>query len=95
MAHSSAALRGIAALTFTATADVKCTLSWLVSDPQTLVMFGKTSDHPAGVQFLLMLPVRDEEIAARLLQMRTSLHKSTPSSAGVHCKLDKKRKPKV
>lgn len=38
-----------------------CTLSWLVSDPHTLVMFGKTSDHPADVQFLLMFPVREED----------------------------------
>lgn len=40
---------------------VHCTLSWTMSDPHALLMFGKTSDHPADVQFLLMLPVREEE----------------------------------
>ncbi|TNN59254.1 hypothetical protein EYF80_030539 [Liparis tanakae] len=39
--------------------DSERTLFWLVSEPQALVMFGKTSDHPAGVQFLLMLPARE------------------------------------
>lgn len=42
--------------------NVCCTLSWLVSDPHTLVMFGNTSDHPDDVQFLLMLPGREEEM---------------------------------
>lgn len=32
------------------------TLSWLVLEPHTLVMFGKMSDHPAEVQVLLMFP---------------------------------------
>lgn len=42
-------------------ADVYGTLSWTGSEPHALVMFGKMSDHPADVQFLLMLPVREEE----------------------------------
>lgn len=46
--------------TKSSSSDVYCTLSWLVSAPHTLVMFGKTSDHPAVVQFLLMLPAGEE-----------------------------------
>lgn len=43
-------------------------MSWLVLDPHTLEMFGKTSDQPAEVQFRLMFPVREPQTLKRAFE---------------------------
>lgn len=48
------------------------TLSWLVLDPHTLEMFGKMSDQPAEVQFLLMFPARGPQEQPIILQKEHS-----------------------
>lgn len=46
-------------------AEGALTLSWLVLDPHTLLMFGKTSDQPAKVQFRLMFPEGEPQTLRR------------------------------
>lgn len=56
------------------------TLSWLVLDPHTLLMFGKMSDQPAGVQVRLMFPVRGPQEQPIIFQKEHSKSRRLLSS---------------